>query len=1050
MTIQKVADTPRLPRANVARWLVSAAVATAIWGTAAPPRAVAADANDEAISEVTVTGSRIARSRDLEAPSPIATVSKDLFENTGSTGTESVLNQLPQFVPGQTEFTSGIQSSPTNTPGAATVNLRGLGTNRNLVLVDGRRPQPSNGSLAVDLNTIPQLAIQNVEIITGGASAVYGPDAIAGVVNYVLKDHFQGLDVDVQHGQTFHGDGGETRVSALMGMNGLDDRGNIMVGVEWVKRDAVLTINRDFYRNGWLDPGNPSGGFTVPAAYAPGGNPPSQAALNSIFTGGTVGQSSQINFNADGTAWVAPGGLGYNGPLNSFAPGTVPGRFTAIKQLTTGTLDQAFTGGLINTPLERHSFFGRGTYNFTDSISAYTDVSYNNIKAPTLGAGFPPAITIWQAQIPRYNTAGNVNQDSAWLPSELLSLLNSRVVNPTAAPGTTGPNAPWTLYQVQDYVGPISVMNTTDVWQVTAGLKGKLPFRDWTWDAYVSRGNTHTQADYTGLPSLQRYQYLVGLPNFGKGASVSSPAGTPFGYGVSCPTGLPVFQQFTPDPQCIQSIADPMKTETDLRQNIIEANMQGLLWSLPMGDLRFSLGTAYRSEDLAFSPGNPVGDITDNPVGLFSSNYTSGSTSVKEGYAELLVPIIKRLDLELGYRFSDFNTAGGTNTYKALFTWKPLDSVAFRGGYQAATRAPNVAELFQGPSQNVVPFPQEDPCSATTLSPWGNVAGNPNRAKVQALCEALIGNTTSEFNTQTFNAAIPGLGAGPNGWTRQNPRFFPLEIEVNTGNPKVKPETGKTWTFGTVISEPFGINRLTATVDWYHIQISDTINPQSSITVYNNCFNFNGQSNPTYDVTNANCQLIARNPLTGDRATVIALYSNLGILKTSGIDFSVNYAHDLGPGTIAASTKINYLSEYEYQTAPTSKLVDAKNTLDTAGGAASFGGLFNYRAFTTIAYTWNGLTAGLGWEHKSSIHDASAATNPTTKVLGVAAYNLYSLFSTYDWGKYSFRFGIENLLDKTPPVVGNNPGVDTNTDITSPGNYDPLGRRFYMGVKASF
>jgi len=1019
--------------AGTTRYLISAAVAAAIAASALPQKVVAADS--EALEEVTVTGSRIARSRDLEAPSPIATISNDVFQNTGSTGYETTLNMQPQFVPSNTQFTSGIQSGPTNAPGAANLNLRGLGKNRNLVLIDGRRPQPGDGSLAVDINTIPTIAVKSVEIITGGASAVYGPDAMAGVVNFVLKDHFQGFDVDFQRGQTFKSDGAETRISALMGMNGPDGKGNVMLGLEWDQRDPVFTINRDFYRKGWLDPGNPSGGFFAPPAYAPtGASAPTQAALDAIFRPGSVKPGTQIDFNADGTAFVAAGGQGYNGPLNSLAPG----RFTAVKQLNNGTLDQAFTGGYVSTPLEKHELFGRGTYDFNDNISAFTDLQYTNVKAPTLGAGYPPAITIWQAPIPRYAN------DNTWLPPELVSLLNSR---PVTAANPAGPNASWSLYQVLDYTGPISVMNTTDAWQATAGLKGKLPFHDWTWEAYFSRGNTHIQADYTGLPSLQRYQTLVAQPNFGKVTNYAPP-GTPAGYSLTCSTGLPVFQSFTPDPGCLQAINDPMKTETDLRQNIAEANLQGALAELPAGNLGFSVGAAYRKEDFSFSPGNPVGAVTDNPVGLFASNFTNGSINVKEAYTELLVPIVKRLDLELGYRYSNFNTAGGTNTYKALFTWKPLDALAFRGGYQAATRAPNVAELFSGSNQVVVPFPQEDPCSASTLSPWGNVPGNPNRAKVQALCEALIGNMTSEFNTQTFNAAT--FGTGPNGWTRQSPTFFPLEIELDTGNPKVKPETGKTWTFGTVITEPFGVNRLTATVDYYRIRISDAIAPQSSITVYNTCFNSNGSSNPTYDVTNAACQLIHRDPITGDRAWVVSLYSNLGLLQTDGIDFTLNWATDVGPGTLQMGTSGNYLIKYKYQTGPTSPTIDAKGTLDTAGGAASFGGLYEYRTLSHIGYTWSGLTLDLNWEHKSSIHDASAATNPSTKVLGVAAYNLYGLTGLYNWKNYTFRAGIENLLDKKPPVVGTNPGVDTNTDITNPGNYDPLGRRFYLGVKASF
>jgi iron complex outermembrane recepter protein len=1057
MTIKLAAETPRLPRTNITRWLISAAVATAIWGTAAPQRAVAQDqtpsASDQSapLAEVTVTGSRIARSRDMTAPSPITTVSSDAFQNTGATGAESVLNKMPQFVPSQSQFTSGDQSSPTSSPGQALVNLRGLGTNRNLVLVDGRRPQPGNGNLAVDLNTIPTLAIKSVEIISGGASAVYGPDAIAGVVNYVLKDDFQGLDVDVQRSQTQHGGGAETKISALMGMNGMDGKGNVMLGIEFNRRDPVFASSRSFYPNGWNDPTNPSGGFLNAPGYAPTtGNQPAQAVLNGLFPQlppGKVGPGTQIDFNADGTPFIQAGGVGYNGPLLS--PGT--GRYSQVKLDTNGQLDQFYTGGWVSTPLQRHSFYGRGTFQFTDNISGYAEFNYSNIDAPSMAAGYAPAITIWGASIPRYNTAGGP-QDSSWLPPALVTLLNSRPVNPNAPAGTcTGPNCNWTLYENTNYEGPITVDASTDVWQGTVGLKGKLPFKDWSWDVYASRGNTHIQDDYNGLPSLQRYQYLVSLPNFGVGANVKAPPGTPAGYGVSCPTGLPVFQQFTPDPTCLDSINDLMKSEENIRQNIIEGTLQGAAFPLPAGDLRFALGADYRGDDLTYTPGNVVGDIADNPVGLFPSNNTRGSTNVKEIYTELLVPVVHRLDLDLGYRWSDFNTAGGTNTWMAMVTWKPIDSVSFRGGFQAATRAPNVAELYTGPTQQVVSFPQEDPCSSSTLSPWGNVASNPNRAKVQALCEALIGNMTSEYNTQTFNTPN-----GPDGWTRQSPKFFPLEIEQDTGNPKVKPETGRTYTIGTVISEPFGISHLTATFDYYHINISDTIAPESSIPVYNACFNSNGTSNPTYDVTNANCQLIHRDPITGDRAWVVSLFSNLGQLKTRGLDVNINWAHDLGPGTIALGTAINYLFEYEYQTTPTAPFVNAKGTLDPVqgiaggGGLPAVGGLFEYTALSHVQYTWQNLTAGLEWQHKSSIHAAAYSTSPTSTIQGERSYDLFNLFSTYNFGNYSVRFGIENLLDKQPLIVGAQPGVDSNTDATAPALYDILGRRFYVGASARF
>ena len=257
-------------------------------------------AQDEALEEITVTGSRILR-RDLSAPSPVVTLGAESFENSAAVSAEAVLNQLPQFVPGGTQFSSSVQSGATASPGAATLNLRGLGSNRNLVLVNGRRAQPANASLVIDINTIPTAAIQSVEVITGGASAVYGADAMAGVINFVLKNDFEGVEFDFQSGETLEGDGNESRFSTLMGMNAADGKGNIMMGMEWAKREPVYQIDRDFFTKGWLDPLNAGGQFQQATSYSgsegavPGGpNLPAQATVNALFptlAAGTVGRT---------------------------------------------------------------------------------------------------------------------------------------------------------------------------------------------------------------------------------------------------------------------------------------------------------------------------------------------------------------------------------------------------------------------------------------------------------------------------------------------------------------------------------------------------------------------------------------------------------------------------------------------------------------------------------------------------------------------------------------------------------------------------------------
>ena len=984
------------------------------------------------LEEITITGSRIAR-RDLSAPSPIVTVGAESFENSSTGSVESVLNQMPQFVPSSTQFSSSIQNSATSTPGAATLNLRGLGTNRNLILIDGRRAQPSNAALVVDVNTIPASAIANVEVITGGASAVYGPDAMAGVVNFVLKNDFEGIEMDFQTGKTMEGDADENRFSTLIGMNSSDGKGNIMLGLDWTKRSPAFTKDRDFYLDGWSDPKNNSGGFVMARSFFPtAGNGPSQAAVNSLFPtlpAGTIGASSEIRFNEDGSPFVDKQGYGYKGPLNCFDG---CGTYNGVVKKANGDLQQWFTDGYLSTPLERHSVFARGTYDITDTISAFAQANYNNIEVTQRG-GIPPAITVWQAP--------TVPRDGRALPAALNTLLDSRATT----------TAPWSLFQVLDYNGPIEPVNTNNVWQMMVGLKGELMDGDWSWEAYGSRGDTNISAENFHMPSLQRYQDMVYGANFGKGKVTRADGGR--GYVLTCTTGLPVFKDFEPSADCLDSIDTRLVNRSRLTQEILEANLQGGLMELPAGEVRFAAGTAYRGNTYSFMPGNPVGQLRDNPIGVFASAATGGKIKVSEYYGELLVPVVdetnipfvRNIDLELGYRYSDFSTAGGTDTYKALFTWGASDTVTMRGGIQFATRAPNIAELFTAPTQEVVPFPQQDPCAVTTLAPWGNVASNPDRLKVQNLCRAIIGNSTSQFDTQTFS--ITGI-PGPSGFHRQNPPFFPLEIALRQGNPNVAPEEGTTFTFGGVISEPFGLENLNITVDAYRIEIKDAISPLNVATVYDGCFNSNGSSNPTYDVNNSWCKLVRRNPVTGDREEVDTPFYNLGTLETTGVDLSVNWAKDIGAGVLSINSTINYLDNYEYQLAPGSKVVDATGTLDQ-------GGLFDYLTFTRFGYSWGDYTVGLNWRHLASAGSAASATIPTTTIQGPGSYDMFNFNASYNMGEnYTIRFGIDNLLDAEPELTQSNPrgagGGDTDSDITNPGLYDLLGRRYYVGVKASF
>jgi outer membrane receptor for ferrienterochelin and colicin len=322
---------------------------------------------------------------------------------------------------------------------------------------------------------------------------------------------------------------------------------------------------------------------------------------------------------------------------------------------------------------------------------------------------------------------------------------------------------------------------------------------------------------------------------------------------------------------------------------------------------------------------------------------------------------------------------------------------------------------------------------------------NPNRAQVINLCRQLIGNSNSGFDTQTYS--ITGV-AGPEGFHRQNPAFFPLEIELRQGNLNVGPEQGVTYTFGVVFDGPFGADNLTVTADVYQIHMKDAISPIAAYIVYNNCFNWNGQTNPTYDINNSYCKMIRRNASSGDREEVDAPFFNLGTIETQGLDLNVNWSADFGPGTFGLNSVMSYLDEYKYQAAPGDRIIDATGTLDQ-------GGMYDLQALTNFTYAWDRFSLGLGWRYLADIKSAAAASSPNTTIQGTSDYDMFNLNGAYNWDKYTVRFGVDNLMDEDPRIIGANltgnvATSDTNSDSTLPALYDVVGRRYYLGFTARF
>jgi iron complex outermembrane recepter protein len=1079
-------------------WRVAAAVALAL---SSIPAVQAAEADSEeadvAMTEVVVTGSRIVR-RDLDAASPVVTVTDQVFNESSTLAVESVLNQLPQFVPANTQFnTADVFPSATSTPGISTVSLRGLGANRTLVLVDGRRAQPINSTLVVDTNSIPSSALESVEIISGGASAVYGADALGGVTNFKLKSNFQGLDMQLRSGMTERGDGEESRVSALMGANIGEGRGNVMLGIEWTERKEVLAIDRPFFRNALKDSTTNStsnvrlNGFS----YEPGataGLQPSQVAVNTLFperpAGYNVSRTTSFYFNPDNSVFKTDlRGLGWAGDIVNDP---------AYKINPSGVLTLNNLANRYSSPMERYSLFGKANYKLNDRIEAFSQVNFVNTTnrqvlqpsgavggfASTIPYGndiYGPSLNLNGTTRAEYLTGGafglacpatgGCTQSQAFpVPAELRALLNSRGANATSNATTavsydpvtgapvviSGVDASWRLGGTFDFLPVRQIENATNLYQLMAGFRGDLGLGDWTWELYGSHGSTRTDLDYIGFVSTSRWQALASAPNFGRGASIAG-AGTTLG---SCTSGLPVFGG-TITEDCVRTISARYTDRTRISQDIVEATAQGALFSLPAGEMRGALGLTHRKNNFQYLPdaSRTRESFLDIPVGAFGQANVFGATTVKEIYGELLVPVlkdiflVKSLELELGYRYSDYDTSGKVPTWKALFSWSPVDWARFRGGYQLANRAPNINELFLDASTQAVTMANAEPCRSDTRATWGNVATNPNRAQVQTLCKALIGNDTSTFSADPNNY-LEGRGDG-------------VITQLSSGNRALNSEKGKTWTLGVVLRSPFEnalVSGTTLAIDWYKVKITDAIATVTASSSYDLCFNRDGQSNPTYSLDDPNgvCRNLIRDEVSGAAGQVLSQYQNLGAIKTSGIDANLSWradVADLGLASIpgALSMNVSYTKLFEFKAQEYATQIPQENAKTLARG-----GMFGWRTVTTARYSNNNWDVALNWRHLPPVRNALYATDPNTPVRGAGEYNVYGLTGNWDISKvWALTVGIDNLFDRQPERIGagqtqtiaalNGGGstVLSGAASTSAGYYDVLGRRYFLNLK---
>lgn len=950
---------------------------------AAEPPAAAPGREAEAGGEIIVTGSRIAR-KDYSAESPIVTIGQELIKSTGPSTLEASLNLLPQVTPD-----AGANSASQAAGGRATVNLRGLGPARTLVLLDGRRLQPGDPLGAIDLNSIPSALIENVEVITGGASAAYGSDAIAGVVNFRLAKNFEGLALDADAGLSERGDGQSYTLSGTVGGNFAEDRGNAVLSVSYFDRQRVNRGSRKFFQDGGITSVLPSG-LIYPVAT----NLPSQAAINRVFASyglSGVTRAAAYSLNPDKTLFTI-------NPVGNFRfPKDGPYVITSNGQVAVPLGEAA----PLQQPLQRETVFGRVNYNLTDGVAAYAQFNYAHYKNNQTGYGKNQAITR-DVYLPVTNP---------FIPADLRAIAASRA----------DPNAPLLLYFNTGRFSPDIAEQTYDVGQYLGGLRGDIDAIDGGWDVFGSYGRTKQQSHLAGY--VDRAAYLALIEARDGGVSL-------------CEGGLDPLSLAKPSADCLDYMLRELHETTSLAQVNLEANFQGRLFTLPAGNVRFATGLSYRRNRYSFSPDEQRTNATVLAAGI--SNPTLGHTESKEAYFELLVPVladlplIHRLELDAAYRYSDYDTVGGVHTYKISGNWAVTPALSLRGGYQRAIRAPSVGELYQpveqsGTTVGRISAGLGDPCDIGSVYRTGASA-----AQVRALCIA-TGLPAPVVDLHRFS----GTSVQSN----------------LAGNLGLTEETSDTYTLGAVWRSNWStpmLADLSASVDYYNIKIKDAIGLVTGDVITQRCFNGASDSNPTFDPNNFYCRLIHRG-VSGGFTYIDTPLLNLAGYRTSGIDVQVDWSVALDAlglpadaGRVRVNVLASYLDKYAIQTLQGAAFAEYAGTIGNGQISSNAISHPRWRTVTSLSYDVGPAALNLRWRWTDKMSNAANVGITNAVAPGVKAISYFDLNVRIDVNKaMSLRLGVTNLTDRQPPQW-------TGESATDPNLYDVVGRRFFAGVSARF
>jgi outer membrane receptor protein involved in Fe transport len=1000
----------------------------------------AAPAQPTSAQEIVITGTLI-RNPNLVASAPVTVVGHDEVQLRQTNTAEEILRTIPGAAP-------SIGSQVNNgSGGSAYVNLRGLGSNRNIVLLDGVRIVPVDLIGRVDLNTIPLALVDRVDVLTGGASSTYGADAVSGVVNFITRSDFAGMELAVSDQITQRGDGNYLRGDLTLGANFADNRGNAVISLGYQESDPVYQGGDRPWSNIALssaDPGNlnsATSATTVPTVIDIPGN--STVCVNPTNT------SCQVDLTGTG---IVPFYQGYNfNPYNVF-----------------------------QTPFKRYNMFGAAHYDITDHLTVYGRGMYNNTTVDTIIA--PSGIFSTNVTVPLSNPFLSAAQRNFFCANADFdpntagrqTLTQAQCDAAAAATTTSNPDYRTVTFQANrrmPEVGPrISDYNTTS-FDFRAGVRGDITDRI-GFDVFGSRGisdKTQTIQNYV-LTSRVLQSLLATNPTTCLTTTNSCVPLNIFG-----PEG-----SITPAMAAFISQQSTTRTRSILSQGrgTINGDTPLQLWA--KNPVSFAVGAEYRkyqasqrADTLAKTAGElggAGGAVPDVPVHGKYAGF-----DVYEGFAEVIAPImsdrpfVEELQLEAGIRRSHYTINDpdhgtpkfNTTTWKVAGSWAPVRDLKFRGAYNHAVRAPNIGELFTPVTVGLVAL-ATDPCAGT--APLSN-------ANLAAVCLA-----------QGAPAGTIGSIPGPiSGQVQQSAG----------GNPFLKPETAKTWTVGAVVRPRF-VPGLNATIDYYNIKITDAITQPTAGDVIALCFN----NLSAASATDPACTGIRRNPttggLSGSPATTFGLprqLSNQGKLSTDGVDFTLDYRHGIGtvlnsPAKIAINLGGNWTHSAKFQATPVSVNRECVGYYSINCASPNPKWSFNERTTLSLgrvdlSVLWRYI-GKLAYEGTASdfiargftngnhlLFNGTVNTRPSTSPLfnapgtfngqtldfnHIPAVNYFDFSTRFNVNEhFDLTFTVRNIFDKTPPIIGNTAGTTAfNSGNTYPSTYDPLGRSFAAGARIKF